>query len=325
MAISSDTPIPVVGGWKLAHQLTEKDYVYSWDGYPIPIKLIQHYNAQELFDIYFKDGVYVQTDNHTTFPAFTNQNRQRESRHKGKYKRHYVQKYFTPNQLLEKGLKDKYGWNQFSIENTKPLQFPSEDHPVPPFIVGLWAGKKGAKFKFKFDLEWISYVEKKIRAHGWFTERKKDTLTFKQSINATFLTRYPSIPSKLPIEYTFGSVEQRIEFLRGLVAIKPGCYNLTLDRFLIFSRNLRFLITIQSICESLGMKTQVFNNTTSLTHQLTFKTDIKLHLKQQPAKRLKGDRRRMITQIERTNSKPVVHIETDVPFVVGQGYLPIWH
>jgi len=99
----------------------------------------------------------------------------------------------------------------------------------------------------------------------------------------------------------------------------------TVDRFLIFSRNIKFLITLQSICESLGMKTQVFHNRTSLTHQLTFATDIPLHLHQNPIKRTKGDRRRMITKVEKIESAPVVHIVTDAPFVVGQGFLPIWH
>jgi len=325
MAIASDTPVPIMGGWKLAHQLTQDDYVYSWDGYPVPIKSVQHYVAKEMFEVQLKDGIYVNVDKHATFPAFTTRNRQRESRHKGKYKRHYIQRYYTPEQLIEKGLKDKRGWNVFSIENAKPLHFPFEDHPVPPFIAGLWAGKKGAKVKFTFEPDWVDYVQKKIRAHGWHVDRIKNSLIFKQSINTTFLTRYMTVPTKLPIEYTFGSIDQRIEFLRGLVATKPGCYNPQLDRFLIFSRNIKFLITLQSICESLGMKTQVFHNRTSLTHQLTFATDIPLHLHQNPIKRTKGDRRRMITKVEKIESAPVVHIVTDAPFVVGQGFLPIWH
>jgi len=325
LAIANDTPVPIVGGWKLAGQLTESDYVYSWDGYPVPIKLVQECKTQTMFEVQFKDGSFIHVDNNTTFPAFTIADRERESRYTGKYKRRYIQRYYSPEQLIEKGLLNKRGWRVFSVENAKPLQFPTEDHPVPPFIVGLWVAKKGAKVKFTFEPEWVDYVQKKIRSHGWFVERKNNTLTFKQSINNTFLTRYPSIPNRLPIEYTFGSIEQRIEFLRGIVAMKPGCYNPKLDRFLIFSRSLRFLITLQSICESLGMKTQVFNNSSSLTHQLTFATTIELHPKQQNTKRTKGDRRRMIMKVERIDPKPSVHIDTDVPFVVGQGFLPIWH
>ena len=325
MAIASNTPVPIIGGWKLASQLTIDDYVYSWDGYPLPIKTIQQYTPKEMFEVQFKDGVCVQVDNHSTFPAFNSANRDRESKYKNKYKRRYVQKYYSPTQLVECGLYNEKGWREFSVENARPIQFPTEDHPVPPFIVGLWAGKPRGKMKFTFDPSWVEPIQKKIRSYGWHTDRKGNTLIFKQSINNTFLTKYPRIPNKLPIEYTFGSIEQRVEFLRGLVAIKPGSYNVKLDRFLIFSKSLQFLITLQSICESLGMKTQVFNNATSLTHQLTFKTILDLHPNQQHHKRNKGDYRRMINQVEKIKPQPVVHIETDAPFVVGQGFLPIWH
>ena len=326
MAIASDTPVPIVGGWKLAYQLTTDDYVYSWDGYPIPIKSIQHYPAKEMYEVQLKDGVYVQVDNHSTFPAFTKENRERESRRKTNKKRWYIQKYYTPEQMLERGLINKDSRREFSIENAKPLHYPQEDHPVPPFIVGLWAGKRGAKVKFTFEPDWIDYVHKKIRSVGWHVERKKNTLIFKQSINATFLTseKYITIPTKLPIAYTFGSIDQRIEFLRGLVAMKPECYNITMDRFQIYSRNIQFLITLQSICESLGMKTQAFHNTQSLTHSFTFRTDIQLHPKQQE-RRKRNSKRRSINKVEKIEPKSAVHIVTDVPFVVSQGFLPIWH
>ena len=277
-----------------------------------------------MFDVQLKDGVYVQVDQSAKFPAFTTFNRQRESRHKGKYKRKYIQKYYSPEQLLEKGLRDKRGWNVFSVENTAPIHYPFEDHPVPPFIVGMWAVKQRSKVKFAFEPEWIEYVQKKIRSCGWYTERKKNTLVFKQSINTSFLTRYPRIPTTLPIEYTFGTPEQRIELLRGIVAFKPGCYNPSLDRFFLFSRDVRFLIMLQSVCESLGMKSYVFQNATSLTHQLTFKTDIPLHLHQK-TKSIRGSKRRMIHSVDPITPIPTVHIETDAPFVVGQGFLPIWH
>jgi hypothetical protein len=133
------------------------------------------------------------------------------------------------------------------------------------------------------------------------------------------------VPSKLPIEYTFGSVEQRIDLLRGILATKPGSYNKKLDKFLIFSRNLNFLIVIQGICESLGMKTQVFDNKTSITHQLAFKTSIKLHPEQSQTKISKHFDRRIVKTIEKIDPKPSIHIVTDEPFVVGQGFLPIWH
>lgn len=324
MAIAANTPIPVLGGWKLASQLTTKDYVFSWDGFPLPIKTVQQFTPRQMYDVQLKDGVYIEVDEHAKFPAFTMFNRQRESRKKTNRPRQYIQRYYSPEELLTHGLKNKRGWNNFSIENSAPLQYPTEDHPVPPFIVGLWAMKQRSKVRFTLHPDWVEPVQKKIRQLGWFTERKRNTLTFKQSINTTFLTRYPKIPTTLPIEYTFGSTQQRTELLAGIVAFKPTAYNPDLDRFFIYSRSLRFLIQLQSVCESLGMKATVYQNDSSLTHQLTFKTDIRLHPDQPPPHK-KGHKRRMITNIKPIPPTTVVHIETDAPFVVGQGFLPIWH
>jgi hypothetical protein len=91
LAIASNTPVPVLGGWKLASQLTTKDYVFSWDGFPLPIKTIQQYIPSQMFNVQLKDGVYLEVDQHARFPAFNTENRQRESRNKGKYKRRYIQ------------------------------------------------------------------------------------------------------------------------------------------------------------------------------------------------------------------------------------------
>jgi hypothetical protein len=326
LAIAGDTPVPILGGWKLASQLNKNDYVFSWDGYPVPIKLIQQYTPKEMYLVQLKDGIYVEVDRHTKFPAFTTFDRERESRHKTNRKRFYTQRYYTAEEIISNGLLNNRGVREFSIENAKPLQFPSEDHPVPPFIVGLWAAKRGAKERFKFDADWIDYVQKKIRSFGWHTDRlKNNTLQFKQSINTTFLTRYMTIPAKLPVEYTFGSVSQRIDFLRGIVAMKPGCYDALHDRFHLYSRSMKFLTVLQGVCESLGMKTQLFENKRRVpTHRLTFRTNIKLHLKQETKSHIKGSLRRMIMKVEKIQSVPAVHIETDVPFVVGAGFLPIW-
>ena len=325
MAIAGNTPVPILGGWKLAQQLTKDDYVFSWEGYPIPIKSLQFYTPKEMYMVQLRDGVYVDVDKHSTFPVFSLFDRERESRHKTNRKRWYKQRYHTAQEMLDIGLINSRNIREFSIENAKPLQFPTEDHPVPPFIAGLWAAKRGAKIKFTFDENWVDWVQKKIKSVGWYVERKKNTLTFKQSINTTFLTRYMTIPKKIPIEYTFGSVNQRIEFLRGIVAMKPGCYNPSLDRFLIYSRNIKFLTTLQGICESLGMKTSLFDNKGYIpTHQLSFRTDIKLHFKQQPKTHKKGIKRRMIMKVEKIQPTPSVHIDTDVPFVVGAGFISIW-
>lgn len=326
VAISSNTPVPVLDGWTLAKNLSKGDWVFSKEGLPIQIKSVQTYTPPEMFSVGLSDGVYIDVDRHTKFPIQTLFDRQVESRYQGKYKRWAKQKYASPLEMLEKGLTGGYEQGFYSIRTTKPIHFPSEDHPVPPFIVGMWMTRTNPNNRFTIRTDMIEYVQKEIRKTGWsFKMHPRNVMEIRPSIRTSFLTRYPTVPSKLPIEYTFGSVEQRIDLLRGLIATKPGCYNEKLDKFLIFSRNLNFLITIQGICESLGMKTQVFDNKSSFSHQLSIKSQLFLHPHQKSRKISKHADRRIVKNIEKIDPQPSIHIVTDEPFVVGQGFLPIWH
>ena len=326
MAISSNTPIPILDGWTLAKNLSKGDWVFSKEGKPIQIKSVQTYTPAEMFCVALSDGVYVDVDAHTKFPIQTLFDRQTESRYRGIYKRWAKQKYASPLEMLERGLDGGYDQGFYSVRTTKPIHFPFEDHPVPPFIVGMWMTRTNPNNRYMLRESMVEYVQKEIRKTGWsFKMHPRNVMEIRPSIRTSFLTRYQTVPTKLPIEYTFGSVEQRIDLLRGVIATKPGSYNEKLDKFLIFSRNLNFLIVLQGICESLGMKTQVFENKSSFTHQLAFKSQLFLNPLQKSRKISKHFDRRIIKTIEKIDPKPSIHIVTDEPFVVGQGFLPIWH
>ena len=129
----------------------------------------------------------------------------------------------------------------------------------------------------------------------------------------------------LPIEYCFGSIEQRLELLQGFLALRPNSFNKKRKAFEVHSEDLRFLIQIQGICESLGMKTQIFCFDSTFSHKLRFKTDFALTPWQELNVNSKNATRRMIVDVKTTKKMECVHIQTSQPFVVGQGFLPIWH
>jgi hypothetical protein len=247
----------------------------------------------------------VDVDQHTKFPVQTLFDRQTESRYRGIYKRWAKQRYASPLEMLERGLDGGYDQGFYSVRTTKPIHFPFEDHPVPPCIVGMWMTRTNPNNRYMLRESVVEYVQKEIRKTGWsFKMQSRNVMEIRPSIRTSFLTRYQTVPSKLPIEYTFGSVEQRIDLLRGVIATKP---------------------VLQGICESLGMKTQVFENKSSFTHQLAFKSQLFLNPLQKSRKISKHFDRRIVKTIEKIDPKPSIHIVTDEPFVVGQGFLPIWH
>ena len=326
MAIEANTPIPIPNGWTLAKHLKKGDYVFSSKGLPIQVQSVQSYTAQAGYEVLLNDGVSVYVDNHARFPVSDINRRWVENRYQGKRRRRSVQKFANAEELLTVGLRTPGGKRIFSINNAEPIQFVSEDHPVPPFIVGMWMTKRNIRGRFCLRDVNLEYIKKKIRSYGWnWVEEWGNILEIRPSINHAFITKYPTVPKTLPLQYCFGSIDQRIELLQGFLALRPNCFNKKLKEFHIFSRDIRFLITIQGICESLGIKSQVFHYDTSITHKLRFKTNIALVPWQEFETNLKNAKRRMISDIKSTQKMSCIHINTQEPFVVGQGFLPIWH
>jgi hypothetical protein len=326
LAIAGNTPIPVPQGWTIAKALSKGSLVYSNTGLPIQVTKIFEYTPVTMYRVVMSDGVYVDVDGASKFPVNTLFDRQTESRWKGLRKRWAKQKYASPVEMLDHGLTGTRDWQFYAVKNTEPIHFPTEDHPVPPFIAGMWMTKRNVNSHFTINPSMLGYVKRKISDCGWTAlDIEKKMIELRPSIRTSFLTKYTTIPTLLPEDYYFGSVEQRLELLRGLVAIRPGCFHKKKEKFFIFSRDLRFLINIQSVCESLGMKTQVFENRTSLTHQLCFRTIHPIHPEQETTLSLKNSERRTIKEIQEIEPVASFHVETQSPIVVGQGFLPIWH
>ena len=326
MAIEANTPVPIPNGWALAKHLKKGDYVFSSKGLPIQIESVQEYRPISGYEVLLNDGVSILCDNHARLPVSDINRRWVENRYQGKRKKRSIQKFATPEELLDIGLTTDRGDRIFSINNTAPIQFVWEDHPVPPFIVGMWMTKRNRRGRFNLKPENSEAIKKKIRSHGWnYVEESNNLIEIRPSISHSFITKYPTVPRILPPEYCFGSIEQRVELLQGFLSLRPNAYNKKLKEFEVFSTDLRFLITIQGICESLGMKTQVFSREHSITHKLRFKTNIPLTKEQEIVPNLKNAGRRMITAVNSAQVLSCIHINTAQPFVVGQGFLPIWH
>jgi len=326
MAIASNTPVPIPGGWTLAKHLKKGDYVFSSKGLPIQIVGTHEYVPLNCYEVLLNDGVSILVDNHTRFPVSDINRRWVENQYQAKRKQRSIQKFASPEELLDIGLTTDRGDRIFSINNTAPIQFLWEDHPVPPFIAGMWMTKRNRRGRFILKPENIEFIKKKIRSYGWnYVEESGNLIEIRPSIAHAFITKYPTVPRLLPTEYCFGAIEQRIELLQGFLALRPNAYNKKRKEFEIFSTDIRFLIVIQGICESLGMKTHVFSRDHSSTHKLRFKTNIPLTKEQEIVPNLKNAGRRMITAVNTAQILSCIHINTAQPFVVGQGFLPIWH
>ena len=326
MALANNTAVPVPEGWMLAKYLKVGDYVMSWNGMPMQITSIQTYKPKEMYEVTLNDGISFQADEHTKLPVETTYDRINEANLKHKYKRRKKQRYASIGEMLQTGLLTKKNRKFYAVPNCKPIHFVTEDHPVPPFIVGLWMTRRNKTNIYRVPVERLDYIKKEIKLVGWSHKQlAENEIEIRPSIGTSFLTRYFAIPTVLPIEYTFGSVDQRIDLLRGMLSVRPNCYDVKMHRFRVQSEDLKFLTTIQSVCESLGIKTILFSRPTCFSHVLMFKTNIKLVPNQIYQERMMNAGRRLVSKIENILPVECIHIETPEPLAIGQGFLPVWH
>lgn len=335
MALATNTPLVAPGGWVLAGDVQKGDWLYNpLTGLPTQVTLVHKYKPSVMYEVMTSDYARINVDGNQKFAIKTIKCRKvdllyrtRKRDPKRKVRPQFrEQRYATVDQMLEKGIFDYRKEANFAFKTTKPIQWAAEDHPVPPFIVGMWMTRTNKNSRFVPQKSVLEYVTKKIREVGWgFVAVKSNIYQVRPSITTSFLTKYAKIPLKMPIEYAFGSVEQRIELLRGLVALKPKCYDVFRDEFRIRSRDIRFLIPIQGILESLGIRTTIFEYENRILKELVFNTDIELV----PNQQTKGStQRRIMRNINKiTEIQPVecIHIETTEPFAAGAEFFPLWH
>jgi hypothetical protein len=327
MAILATEKVLTLDYWKPAHKLQVGDYVFDKDGRVVRIKLIQEYKASECYEVTFNDHLAMRGDQHLAFPIETPKYRKRTFEYKGKFQFRRPLLQLKVKELQELPLRTKYQRSAYSVPTAKPLELPHQDLPVPPFLFGLWffgrradktiAAARGTGEKVREILKDLGYRVKdhKIERNG---ER---TFTTYPTVESQLI---PNIPTQLPYNYLLGSVEQRIELLRGILYSSRPRYSKKDDEFNIASKHFSLITRIQGLVESLGHKTSMEFNEKRNYYALTFKSRYKL-IDEQVSPRLRvHNARRFITKIEPITAQACIHIETtgeDNTILVGEGFI----
>ena len=227
--------------------------------------------------------------------------------------------------LLSKGLKHKLKPRlEYSIPNTQPIQYRYEDYPVPPFIMGYWYGGTTKYSRLYATGDKQEIVRNKLLDLGYTCKViAKKHLQTTPNIPKTLRLYYGEVPNQIPIEYFFGSVEQRLELLRGFLLSRETSYHAKDDRYWVNSKNTGLISRIQGLCESLGIRTVIHYTPTGKAHQMRFRTDLDLMHVRKPKPGIIGHKRRFVNNIVEIEPKPCVHIETDGTFLAGEGYIAI--
>jgi len=320
MAIASNQRILTLDLWKLASEIRPGDYLFNNDGQLVQVKSIHPYVSNECYEVEFDDHVTICGDKHLAFMLENPKYRKRLREYKGVHKFRRPLRRYSVLDIVESG-------ENLSMPTTKPLQFPHQDLPIPPFLLGFWFLGKRANKTMVPSPGWSEFIHQKFKDAGYKITthrlRMNNEREFKchPSIESQLA---PFIPKKIPARYLYASVEQRIELLSGLVYARRGHYNVKNDEFVFTSKNRELMNQIRFLAESLGSKTFTIQKKDTGSFVMNFKTYIKL-IDTQVSKPLKIHYgRRYIPEIRQVKPQSCVHIETDGAnntFLVGEGFI----
>ena len=325
MTIKADTPILTANGWMLANTVRPGDIVFGQDGAPKTVTSVQAFDKGPTYEVLLDDGLTICGSPNMRL-AIEKMNA-REIMCRGFNAR--------PDSMLLQEIMDsdlrvlKSKWyHVYSVPTTKPIQLPETDVPVPPFIVGVWFAKPRFSKQLFVPQEKLNDITKRFRAHGYAIRRVKRSLkrvylTVRPGIEVSFLTKYSEKQTNIPMEYLLGSVEQRLELLRGLIYNRPKSFNLKTNLYQYFSWDYAFLRRVQGLVESLGVRTTMRKVPTGVPYRLYFRTDLSIGPKNEKVDGIVRYKRRFIKQITEIEPSERVYIEANGPFLVGEGFIPV--
>lgn len=326
MAITADTPVPTSSQWVLAETLTEGDLVFDDKGIPQTITKIQHYTPEECYEVTFDDGTTLHGDKRLTLMCQDKIWRDRlivwmkteGKTHRKKMRRPL--KAVKVGETTKEDLHHKTGRIMYSVPNCLPVRYPDRTLPVPPYVLGVWFATRTPSGYHWVKGRPVDKINKEFRKHGFFlaiNQPKTDKRKFeiRPSVRDSFLFADAPIPTTVPFSYVESSLDQRKDFLRGMIdggAIKR--FGNT-DKFTLNDADYHYLRRIQCLVESLGLKSRIITSNLSSNYRLEFRTKDDFSV-------LYGTNRRFLHKIEKIAPKKCVHIETERPFLVGEGFIP---
>jgi hypothetical protein len=324
MAITVTQKVLTLDYWKLAGNIVAGDYVFNHEGKPVRVVSVHLYRPDNVVMVQFNDNVSICGDEKLKFGVEDIKYRKRVYEYKGTRRFKRPLKTLSTANLMRLNLKNDRRRLIYSVPTIKPLEFPTQFLPVPPFLFGYWYMNRRPNGSILVDDDIVA----KYNAHGYVLHRgykvpsgKREYFT-EPDIAKQF---FPMKVSAIPNNYLLSSIEQRIELLKGLIFGKPNQYNTQIDLFRITEMHYGTVLQIQGLVESLGNRSKLVYNEQLKNYTLTFRTRYKIIENQASPPIRVHNARRYITGIKPMLSEMCIHISTEDEngsIVVGEGFIP---
>lgn len=263
-ALPLDTPIATVNGLVPMVDIVEGSQVYGPDGKLCTVTAVTDPHEVNMFKITFDDGneviccedhQWTVTDRHNT-----------RIKVDGKYQPATL--VMTTKDMYNSKWKktNNRGYTEYAyyIPNTEPVQYPTKQQLIEPYLLGVWLGDGSSddpsitthvnhvKFLKEQGIELIPRKSSENRTAK--TEKVK-------SLNVNDLRHYDLLKNKhIPHDYLFGDIDQRIKLLQGLMDTDGFISkDIGTSHIQLGTHNMRLLNDIYVLLCSLGLKVTKLN------------------------------------------------------------------
>ena len=348
-ALALDTPILTDRGWTTMGDVRVGDHVYRPDGAPVAvIAATDVMSGRPCYRVTFSDGEQIIADAEHLWLTETYHSRNRtaqqarrgDTRSRGTDQRH--KRTYFPAVVTTQGIHDTL-WARgghtlnHSIPTTAPLQYPAQQLPVDPYVLGAWLGDghtDGGRITSADPqiLDEIRAASYEVRQSTCQTAKYLHGITgLKVQLRALGVLGDKHVPAT----YLTGSIDQRIALLQGLMDTDG-----TVDRHgrCEFSvTNEQLTDDVHELLLGLGVKVTKLQSDAVLNGRvigprwrLAFTTDLPAFRLARKAERLTPrttarHRLRYITAVEPVESVPVRCIQVDHEdgmYLAGRALIP---
>lgn len=264
-----NTIIPTPDGNKKLSEIKVGDYIYDRKGKPTKVLGVFPQGIINNFKVTLKDGRYTYCNDEHLWSYYTS---------RGNLKT------ITLKEMMKNGLKNNSGEYRYKIPLNKAIQYPEKDFKIHPYIIGAFLGDGCTKERILTISSETEEIPKYISSllpwpntckrsnennYSWFFALKnKDEYSYGSKTIKNVQTKHlfkdfideicvDAYEKRIPEIYFYGSIEQRLSLLQGLLDTDGNIQNNQKGRFGISftSTSYKLIKDVQRLVYSLGYTT----------------------------------------------------------------------
>ena len=223
-ALPNSEKIPTPLGWKTVGEIQVGDYLFDADGHPTKVLQIFPQGKKKVYEITFRDGRVARCSKDHIWYV-----------HKTTWREKEQYKEYTLGQIIQEGYLTNSNRMKFFIPQNKAAEYEEKPFKIHPYVIGAFLGDGCCTLPYLTISSENEEIPNRIKELINCDEIYKNPANF----NWTFKNKGKLIKTKdvlpkelcdvcynkrVPIEYKYGSIDQRIKLIQGLMDTDGSIY-----------------------------------------------------------------------------------------------------